>query len=57
METLAENWFFVLVLLFCVGAHFLGHGHGCGHRRASEARREDGRDWKPDPEKFESPGE
>ena len=30
METLAENWFFVLVLLACIGVHFFGHGHGHG---------------------------
>lgn len=27
METLAENWFFVLVILLCIGHHFF-HGHG-----------------------------
>ncbi len=31
MEALAENWFFVLVLLACIGIHFFGHGHGHGH--------------------------
>lgn len=31
METLAENWFFVLILLLCIGSHFFGHGHGHGH--------------------------
>lgn len=30
MEALAENWFFVVILLLCVGVHFLGHGHGHG---------------------------
>ncbi len=31
MEALIENWFFVAVLLFCIGVHFLGHGHGRAH--------------------------
>lgn len=31
MEALAENWFFVLVLLACIGMHVFGHGHGHGH--------------------------
>jgi len=31
MEALAENWFFVLILLGCIGVHFFGHGHGGGH--------------------------
>jgi len=32
MEALAENWFFVAVLLLCVGVHVFGHGHGHSHR-------------------------
>jgi len=36
MEALVENWFFVLILLFCIGVHFLGHGHGHGHGRGHD---------------------
>lgn len=31
MDSLLENWFFLLVLFLCVGMHFFGHGHGHGH--------------------------
>lgn len=30
MEFLVNNLFFILILLFCVGVHLFGHGHG-GH--------------------------
>lgn len=35
MDVLFENWFFIAVLLVCVGMHFFmhgRHGHGHGHR-------------------------
>lgn len=28
MEFFGRYWFFILVLLFCVGIHLFGHGHG-----------------------------
>lgn len=31
MEALAENWFFVLVILLFFAVHMFGHGHGHGH--------------------------
>ena len=31
MSFLVENWFFLLVLLACIGMHFFGHGHGHRH--------------------------
>lgn len=31
MEALAENWFFLLVILLCIAVHMFGHGHGHGH--------------------------
>ena len=30
-EDLLENWFFLLILLLCIGMHVFGHGHGHGH--------------------------
>lgn len=41
MEALAENWFFVLILLFCIGVHFFGHGHGHGHSSRSDHKHGD----------------
>lgn len=31
MEWIAANWFFILILLFCVGIHMFRHGHHGGH--------------------------
>lgn len=32
MDVLFENWFFIALLLVCVGMHFFMHGHhGHGH--------------------------
>jgi len=40
MEILTENWFFVLVILVCVGVHVLGHGdHGHGSADKHEGDR------------------
>ncbi len=36
MSGLLENWFFLLVLLFCVGMHLFGHGHGHEHGSENE---------------------
>lgn len=33
---LTENWFFLLIILLCIGIHFFGHGHGHGHGRHTE---------------------
>jgi hypothetical protein len=55
MEALAENWFFVLILLACIGAHFFGHGHAHGahghgvHRQGSGADHEQGHGWDSEP--------
>ena len=34
MDFLSQNWFFLVILLACVGMHFL-HGHSHGHEHAS----------------------
>lgn len=31
MEWITVNWFFILVLVFCIGIHMFGHGHHGGH--------------------------
>lgn len=32
MSILFENWFFLLIIVLCIGMHFFhGHGHGHGH--------------------------
>ncbi|GIV80377.1 MAG: hypothetical protein KatS3mg050_4771 [Litorilinea sp.] len=37
MDWLAENWFFVLLLLAFIALHLFGHGHGHGgHGRHRE---------------------
>lgn len=36
MDFLSQNWFFLIILLACVGMHFL-HGHG--HEPASTDER------------------
>ena len=36
VSILFENWFFLLVLLLCIGMHFFGHGHGHGGREHGE---------------------
>ncbi|MCB1055895.1 MAG: DUF2933 domain-containing protein [Acidobacteria bacterium] len=38
MSILFENWFFLLVLLLCIGMHFFGHGHGGREHGEPESR-------------------
>lgn len=42
MNILFENWFFVLVLLACLGMHVLGHGHSHENRSKSDNRKHEG---------------
>ena len=28
MQALADNWFFIALILVCIGMHMFGHGHG-----------------------------
>ena len=41
MEWLAENWFWVLVLILFVVMHMFGHGGHGGHGKHSDYRDED----------------
>lgn len=27
MQALADNWFFIALILVCIGMHMFGHGH------------------------------
>lgn len=37
MRVLLENWFFLLILLLCIGMHVFGHGHGHGRGHEGHA--------------------
>jgi len=40
MDWVSSNWFFLAVLLLCVGMH-LFHGHGHGHGQGGGGKRND----------------
>lgn len=41
MDVLFENWFFIALLLVCIGMHFFMHGrHGHGHGHQHHDHRE-----------------
>lgn len=40
MGPLVENWFFLVIILFCIAMHFFGHGHGHGHGHKGDNRRQ-----------------
>ena len=42
MRVLLENWFFLLIVLICIGMHVFGHGHGHGHGRGHGGNAPDG---------------
>jgi len=41
MNILLENWFFLLIIVLCVGMHFF-HGHGHGHSSGGDAGSREG---------------
>jgi hypothetical protein len=45
MQSLIENWFFLLVALGCLAMHLFGHGHGPAHehRHPSQDEADPGR--------------
>jgi len=40
MQELADNWFFIALILLCIGMHLFGHGHA-GHRPSDEEESDD----------------
>jgi hypothetical protein len=38
MDVILQNWLPLVLVLFCVGMHFLGRGHGCGGHSHSSKR-------------------
>ncbi len=46
MQVLLDNWFFIALILICIGMHTFGHGHG-GHGKPGRRIDPDAKDGKP----------
>ncbi len=44
MQALADNWFFLALILVCIGMHMFGHGHKEGANNRTHGGQGDHRD-------------